>query len=82
MACGTPCVATRVGGIPEIVGEECGLLVEPDDPAALADAVAEVLASGKQGYSAACLAAAASNDLDANTARLVGVLARVAAARR
>jgi glycosyltransferase involved in cell wall biosynthesis len=82
MACGTPCVASRVGGIPEIVGAGCGRLVEPDDPGALADAVAEVLASGKQRYSAACLEAAAASDLDANTERLVGVLARVAAARR
>lgn len=82
MACGTPCVASSVGGIPEIVGEGCGRLVPPDDPASLADAIAEVLASGKETYSAACLAAAAASDLDANTERLAGVLGRVAAARR
>jgi glycosyltransferase involved in cell wall biosynthesis len=39
-----PVVATRVGGIPEIVEDgESGLLVEPDDPAALAGALTSVL---------------------------------------
>jgi glycosyltransferase involved in cell wall biosynthesis len=43
MASGVPCVATAVGGIPEIVrgpDGDCALLVPPRDPAALADAVA------------------------------------------
>ena len=40
MACGTAVVASRVGGIPEVVaGGETGLLVPPDDPASLADAI-------------------------------------------
>jgi glycosyltransferase involved in cell wall biosynthesis len=39
-----PVVATRVGGIPEIIEDgESGLLVEPDDPAALVSALTEVL---------------------------------------
>jgi glycosyltransferase involved in cell wall biosynthesis len=40
MAAGVPCVATAVGGVPEVVtdGEE-GLLVPAGDPAALADAL-------------------------------------------
>jgi glycosyltransferase involved in cell wall biosynthesis len=39
-----PVVATRVGGIPEVVQDgESGLLVEPDDPEALAKALARVL---------------------------------------
>jgi glycosyltransferase involved in cell wall biosynthesis len=37
-------VASRVGGIPDIVGDgETGVLVEPGDPAALADALVRVL---------------------------------------
>jgi colanic acid/amylovoran biosynthesis glycosyltransferase len=40
MAAGTPVVATNVSGIPELVEHEVnGLLVEPDDPHALADAL-------------------------------------------
>ena len=40
MACATAVVASRVGGIPEVVEESVtGLLVPPDDPAALADAL-------------------------------------------
>jgi starch synthase len=40
MACSTAVVASRVGGIPEVVsGGVTGLLVPPDDPASLADAV-------------------------------------------
>ena len=43
LACGTPVVASRVGGIPEQLTEETGLLVEPGDPAALAAAVDALL---------------------------------------
>ena len=40
MAAGAPVVATAVSGIPELVEHEVnGLLVEPDDPHALADAL-------------------------------------------
>jgi colanic acid/amylovoran biosynthesis glycosyltransferase len=40
-----PVVATRVSGIPDLVRDgETGLLVEPDDPAALAAALARLLA--------------------------------------
>ena len=45
MNAGTPVVATRVGGLAEVVEDGVtGRLVEPGDPAALAAAVAEVLA--------------------------------------
>lgn len=43
LASGRPVVATNVGGIPEILGEECGRLVPPRDAAALAIALASVL---------------------------------------
>ena len=40
MSAGIPCIATEVGGIPEIiVGNDVGLLVSPRDPAALAQAM-------------------------------------------
>ncbi len=44
MACGTAVVGSRVGGIPEVVADgETGLLVPPDDPAALAAALNALL---------------------------------------
>ena len=36
---GVPVVASRVGGIPEVITEECGTLVPPKDPVALADQI-------------------------------------------
>jgi alpha-maltose-1-phosphate synthase len=44
MACATAVVASRTGGIPEVVADgETGLLVPPDDPGALADALNTLL---------------------------------------
>jgi starch synthase len=44
MACSTAVVASRVGGIPEVVADgETGLLVPPEDPAALATALNTLL---------------------------------------
>jgi glycosyltransferase involved in cell wall biosynthesis len=42
MAMGVPVVATRVGGLPEVVGTRAGALVEPDDPGGLAAAILEL----------------------------------------
>lgn len=38
MACGNPVIATKVGGIPEIVSTDCGLLVEPRSQGQIAEA--------------------------------------------
>lgn len=43
MACGRPVVATRVGGVPELVNAETGILVEPENPQALAAGLAAAL---------------------------------------
>jgi glycosyltransferase involved in cell wall biosynthesis len=43
-ASGLPAVATRVGGVPELVTDDAGELVEPGDPVALAAAIARALA--------------------------------------
>jgi glycosyltransferase involved in cell wall biosynthesis len=42
LACGTPVVATNVGGLPEIVDERVGALVPPGDPGTLAAAILEL----------------------------------------
>ena len=44
MEAGKPVVATRVGGVPDLIDDGVhGLLVEPQDPAAFAAAVRELL---------------------------------------
>jgi glycosyltransferase involved in cell wall biosynthesis len=45
MASGTPVVATAAGAIPEVAGD-AAILVEPGDPAALADGIERALADG------------------------------------
>jgi glycosyltransferase involved in cell wall biosynthesis len=44
MACGAPVVASRRGALPEVV-DDAGVLVDPEDERALADALARVLGS-------------------------------------
>ena len=44
MGLGVPVVGTRVDGFPETLGGDRGLIVEPDDPAAFAEALEDVLA--------------------------------------
>lgn len=50
-ACGTPFIASRVGGIPEIAGG-ADRLVPPGDAAALADAIIQSLAETSRGSAA------------------------------
>lgn len=42
MACGTPPIVANRSSLPEVVGD-AGLLVDPDDPAAVADAIRRML---------------------------------------
>jgi len=44
LACARPVVATRVGGVPDIMTEDgLGMIVEPENPAALADGMVQAL---------------------------------------
>jgi glycosyltransferase involved in cell wall biosynthesis len=56
MMCGLPIVSTTAGAIPEVVPPEAGILVEPDDDAALAAAIEKVL-GGEAKYEPAAIAA-------------------------
>jgi glycosyltransferase involved in cell wall biosynthesis len=47
MALGLPVIGSRVGGIPEQVTPDCGLLVSPEDPEGLAEAMQELAAMPK-----------------------------------
>lgn len=48
LAAGVPAVASRVGGIPEVLTDEAGLLVPPRDPEALSAALATLLGDPAQ----------------------------------
>jgi glycosyltransferase involved in cell wall biosynthesis len=43
ISCGVPVIASRVGGLPEIVDEDIGMLVEPQRPSVLAASIEEAL---------------------------------------
>ncbi len=67
MAVGTPVVATRVGGLPEVVDDGVtGRLVEPGDPAAIAAGVLDVL-EHRDEMGARARSAAARFSTDAHT---------------
>ena len=48
LACGRPVVAARVGGVPELISAETGVLVAPEDPTALAIGLHAALARSWQ----------------------------------
>jgi glycosyltransferase involved in cell wall biosynthesis len=52
-AAGVPMVATKVGGLSEIVGPDADALVPPGDPAALADAIATAMQDRERRVAAA-----------------------------
>lgn len=43
MALGKPIIATRVGAIPEMLADECGILIEPNDEVALQAALLKLM---------------------------------------
>ncbi|MEW5835828.1 MAG: glycosyltransferase family 4 protein [Pseudomonadota bacterium] len=73
MACGIPVVASRVGGIPEVVPEAAGLLVPARDPDALARTLLEALA--RPWDTADVLAHARTFSWERNLEQLEGILA-------
>ncbi len=47
LAMGVPVVATAVGALPDVISDEVGALVPPEDPEALAKAVSDLLGSDR-----------------------------------
>ncbi len=47
LSAGTPCIASRVGGIPDAIDESVGRLVEPNCPQQIARALMELLSDGQ-----------------------------------
>jgi glycosyltransferase involved in cell wall biosynthesis len=82
MAAGRACVATNVGGVPEVITDgEDGVLVAPGDPDALARALTTVLDDPARRADLGRRAAARAGDfrLDAAVARIEAVYDRVLA---
>jgi len=77
MACGLPVVASRVGGVPEIVQEGVnGFLVPPSDANTLAETLRRALATKWDGV--AIRASVSQFDWDVNARALFGVLEKIA----
>jgi glycosyltransferase involved in cell wall biosynthesis len=76
LACGRPVVATRIGGPPEFVPPEAGVLVDPLDVGALTDALAA--AASLPCPNPAARAAAEKHDVAEQARRVEEVLERAA----
>ncbi len=80
MACGRSVVATRIGGPPEFVPPDAGVLVDPADEAALADALRAAASFPRPNEAAR--AAAGEHDVRRQAERVEEVLLRASAGRR
>ena len=80
MACGRSVVATRIGGPPEFVPSDAGVLVDPLDVDALAAAMREAAALPRPNDTAR--AAAAEHDVRRQAERIEAILSRAAEGRR
>jgi glycosyltransferase involved in cell wall biosynthesis len=80
MACGRSVVATRIGGPPEFVPPEAGVLVDPTELDALERGLR--FAAGFPRPNEAALAAAAGHDVRRQAARVEEILLRAARDRR
>jgi glycosyltransferase involved in cell wall biosynthesis len=80
MACGRSVVGTRVGGPPEFVPPEAGVLVDPLDVEGLADAMRRAASLPRPNVAAR--AAAERHDVHRQAERIEAILSRAAAGRR
>ena len=80
LACGTPVVASRVGAVPDLLDDSCGLMVEPNDPAAFAAALGAAIE--RQWNRSAIRRRVEAMSWEANAKRLHDILQRAVASRR
>lgn len=84
MACGSPVVSTHAGAIDHLVADGCGLLVEPGDATALADAIRQTI-DDPDGSEERCRAAyrrvRAEFDLEETTRRMIDLMTAPPAGR-
>jgi D-inositol-3-phosphate glycosyltransferase len=80
MACGRSVVATRIGGPPEFVPPDAGVLVDPADEASLVNALRSAAAFPRPNEAAR--AAAAEHDVRRQAERVEQILLRASAGRR
>jgi glycosyltransferase involved in cell wall biosynthesis len=78
LASGRPVVATNVGGIPEILSEQCGRLMPPRDAGALAQSLAATL---DKNWEAQAISARGSRSWETVAAELLEVFQSLAPAR-
>jgi len=67
LACDRPVVGTTVGGIPELVTQECGELTPPHQPDAFADAITRLLSRSWEAGTIAARATRSWNEVAAET---------------
>jgi glycosyltransferase involved in cell wall biosynthesis len=79
LASGRPVVATNVGGIPEILSDECGRLVPPRDAGVLAQALASVL---EKSWDAKAISAHGSRSWETVADELLKVFETLVSARK
>ncbi|MGH9615275.1 MAG: glycosyltransferase [Acidobacteriaceae bacterium] len=79
LACGRPVVATNVGGIPEIMNDECGRLIPARDSVALAEALASVL---NRTWDAHAISAHFSRSWEMVAGELLGIFESILSARK
>jgi glycosyltransferase involved in cell wall biosynthesis len=80
MACGRPVVATRIGGPPEFVSPDAGVLVDPTDEEALVRALREAAALPCPNDAARL--AAEGHDVRSQAERIESILQRAVLSRR
>lgn len=79
LACGIPVIASRVGGLPEVVEDHVtGLLVEPEDPSSIASALGELADPDvRASFGSRARTSVADHDIRLTTERMEAVWRRL-----